>query len=124
MPPEEGGFSFIVPFNGTITNLSISADLLVASVASINVTPLVYTFTVFRSASSPNNGTAHISTPYVTTPLNSSVLFGGPGNIVVAGTFYSASNISTSPLAVSAGDRIGVRITAAKRNRALHEIKQ
>ena len=36
MPPEAGGFAFPIPFAGTVQNLQISADLLVASVASIN----------------------------------------------------------------------------------------
>lgn len=114
MPPNAGGFSFIVPFNGTISNLSISADLLVASVASINVTPLVYNFTLFRSASSPNNGIAHLSTPYVTIPFTSTLTFGGPGNTLFAGTFYSATNINTGSIVVTAGDRIGVRIRTAQ----------
>jgi hypothetical protein len=110
MPPEAGGFAFAIPFSGTIQNLQISTDLLVASVSSINVTPLTYHFQVFHAPSVPNNGISHISSPYVTTTLTSSVTIGGPGNPVVAGTFYSATNINLGSLAVSAGDRIGVRI--------------
>ena len=39
-PPEAGGFAFPIPFAGTVQNLQISADLLVASVASINYSVL------------------------------------------------------------------------------------
>jgi len=109
MPPQAGGFAFPVPFDGTVQNLQVSADLLVASVASINVTALTYEFTVFRSPSVPNNGIAHLSSPYVTTPMTSSVTFGFPG-LVVPGEFYSATNFSPAPLVVNAGDRIGIRV--------------
>ncbi len=110
MPPQAGGFAFTIPFSGTIQNLQISADLLVASVASINVTPLTYHFQVFRSPSAPNDGIGHISSPYLTTALSSSVTIGGPGSFVIPGTFYSATSINLGSLVVSAGDRIGVRI--------------
>ncbi|NOU66551.1 hypothetical protein GC096_21135 [Paenibacillus sp. LMG 31461] len=110
MPPEAGGFAFPIPFNGTVHNLQISADLLVASVASINVTPLIYDFTVFRAPSAPNNGVSHIASQYLTTPLTSSLSFGGPGNTVIAGTFYAATNINLGTLGVVVGDRIGIRI--------------
>ncbi|OAS16479.1 hypothetical protein [Paenibacillus oryzisoli] len=110
MPPEAGGFAFPIPFNGTVQNLQISAELLVASVASINVTPLVYDFTVFRAPSAPNNGVSHLASLYLTTPLTSSLSFGGPGNTVIAGNFYAATNINLGSLGVVAGDRIGIRI--------------
>ena len=72
MPPEAGGF-LSVHATGTIENLQVSADLLVASVVSINTLGLQYEFTVFRSPSAPNNGIDHPSSPYVTTPLSTSV---------------------------------------------------
>jgi hypothetical protein len=109
-PPESGGFAFTVPFTGTIQHLQISADLLVASVSSINTIGLLYEFTVFRSPSFPNDGVSHISSPYVTTPLTSSLIFGFPFTSLVPGNFYSATNINLGSLAVTAGDRIGVRI--------------
>ena len=109
-PPEAGGFAFPIPFAGTVQNLQIGADLLVASVASINVTALVYDFTVFVAPSVPNNGISHLSSLYLTTPLTSSVSFGGPGNTVTAGTFNTATNINVGSLIVAAGDRIGIRI--------------
>ncbi|AGF85624.1 hypothetical protein QJ854_gp158 [Moumouvirus goulette] len=113
-PPEAGGFAFPIPFPGTIQNLQVSADLLVASVASINVTPLTYVYTVFRAPSIPNDGTSHIASPYLTTALSTSVTFGGPTNPVIAGTFYAASNINTiDSLIVNTGDRIGIRIRTA-----------
>ena len=93
MPPEAGGFAFPIPFAGTVQNLQISADLLVASVVSINTLGLQYDFTVFRAPSVPNNGIDHISSPYVTTPLTSSVRFGFPNNVITAGTFRTATNI-------------------------------
>jgi hypothetical protein len=110
MPPEAGGFAFTVPFNGTISNLQISTDLLVASVAAINVVGLQYDFTVFISPSTPNNGIDHVSSNYVTTALTSSVRFGFPNTVLTPSTFRSATNINTGSIVVSAGDRIGVRI--------------
>lgn len=110
MPPQAGGFAFPIPANGTVQNLQISADLLVASVASINVTPLTYHFTVFLAPSAPNSGVSHLASNYVTTPFTASVTFGGPANPVVAGLFYAATNIALGPLNVSTGDRIGIRI--------------
>ena len=110
MPPEAGGFSFPVPFSGTIQNLQVSADLLVASVVSINTLGLQYDFEVFVAPSAPNNGIDHLSSPYVTTPLTTSVRFGFPNNVVTAGTFRSATNINTGAITVNAGDRVGVRV--------------
>ena len=111
MPPEAGGFSFPVPFAGTIQDLQISADLLVVSVSLINVIGLQYDFTVFRAPSVPNNGIDHISSAYVTTPLTSSVRFGFPNTVITAGTFRTATNVNLgAPLVVAAGDRIGVRV--------------
>jgi hypothetical protein len=115
MPPEAGGFSFPIPFAGTIQDLQISADLLVASVTSINVVGLQYDFTVFRAPSVPNNGIDHLSSAYVTTPLTSSVRFGFPNNVITAGTFRTATNANlATPLVVAAGDRIGVRIRTSQ----------
>jgi hypothetical protein len=110
MPPEMGGFSFTVPFAGTIKNLQVSADLLLASVAFINTMGLVYDFTVFTSPTSVNNGTDFLTSPYVSTALTTSLRFGFPNSVAVAGTFRSATNINTGSLNVNAGDRIGIRV--------------
>ena len=111
MPPEAGGFSFPVPFAGTIQDLQISADLLVASVVSINTLGLKYDFTVFRAPSVPNNGIDHLTSGYVTTPLSSSIRFGFPNTVITAGTFRTATNANlATPLVVAAGDRIGIRV--------------
>jgi hypothetical protein len=111
MPPEAAGFSFPVPFAGTIQDLQVSADMLVASVVSINTLGLQYDFTVFRASSVPNNGIDHLASPYVTTPLSSSLRFGFPNTVITAGTFRSATNANLgTPLMVAAGDRIGVRV--------------
>jgi hypothetical protein len=110
MPPEAGGFAIPIPFDGTLQNLRISADLLVASVVSINTTGLQYDFTVFRSPGPPGNGIDALASPYVTTALTSSLRFGFPNNVITAGTFRSATNINVGSLAVSAGDRIGIRV--------------
>jgi hypothetical protein len=111
MPPNNGGFSVSIPIDGTLSNLQISADLLVASVASINTTPLIYEFTVFVAASTPNDGTAHISTPYTTTLLSDSLTFGGESTPVTPGNFYTATKLNVpGSLLVSAGDRIGIRV--------------
>ena len=110
-PPEAGGFAFPIPYAGTIQNLQISADLLVASVVSINTLGLQYDFTVFLAPSVPNNGIDHLSSSYVTTPLTSSIRFGFPNNVITAGTFRTATNINVAgSLVVAAGDRIGIRI--------------
>jgi hypothetical protein len=108
-PPQAAGFAFPIPANGTVQNLQISADLLVASVTSINITGLQYDFTVFRASSNPN-GIDQIASSYVTTPLTSSIRFGSPSSIVTAGTFRTATNINLGVLPVAAGDRIGVRV--------------
>ncbi|WP_277987047.1 hypothetical protein [Pseudolysobacter antarcticus] len=111
MPPEAAGFAFPIPFAGTVQNLQVSADLLVASVVSINVVGLQYDFTVFLAPAVANNGMDHLAASYVTTPLSSSLRFGFPNTIVTAGTFRSATNINTGTvLTVAAGDRIGIRI--------------
>ena len=110
MPPEPGGFAFPVPFAGTISNLQISADLLVASASAINTIGLQYDFQVFRAPSSPNNGIDHLSAPYTTTPLTGSLRFGAPNTVVIPGTFRTATNHIGGSLVVAAGDRIGIRV--------------
>jgi len=110
MPPQAGGFAFPIPFDGTVQNLQISADLLVASIASINTLGLQYDFTVFVAHSVPNDGIDHIASGYVTTPLTSSVRFGFPNNTITAGTFRAATNLNLGSLVVFAGDRLGIRI--------------
>lgn len=110
-PPQAGGFSFAVPADGTLQNLQVSADLLVSSPFSINTIGLQYEFTVIRSPSNPNNGIGHIASPYLSTPLTSSLQFGFPNQVIVPGTFYAATNLNNlGSLAVSAGDRIGIRV--------------
>ncbi len=111
MPPEAGGFSFPIPASGTIHDLQISADMLVASVVSINTLGLKYDFTVFRSPSVTNDGIDHLSSPYLTTPLTESLRFGSPNSIITPGTFRTATKINIpGSLAVVAGDRIGIRV--------------
>ena len=103
--------AFPIGCPGIIRDVQISTDLLVEYVASINVTALVYDFQVFLAPSAPNAGVAHLSSPYVTTPLVASVSFGGPSNILTAGNFYTATNINIAgTLVVTSGDRIGVRV--------------
>jgi len=113
-PPDAGGFAFPVPFSGTIQNLQVSADLLVASVTSINTVGLQYDFTVFVAPSVPNNGIDHLSSPYVTTALTASVRFGPPNSVITAGTFRTSTNINTGSITVNAGDRIGVRVRTSQ----------
>ncbi|WP_146147638.1 hypothetical protein [Brevibacillus brevis] len=114
MPPEAGGFAFPIPSAGIVSNLQISADLLVAAVTSINTLGLQYDFTVFRSPSVPNNGIDHPTSPYVTTPLTSSVRFGFPNNVITPGIpngFRTATNKNdVVSLVVAEGDRIGIRV--------------
>jgi hypothetical protein len=111
MPPQAVGFAFPIPFDGTVQNLQISADLLVASVAFINTVGLQYDFTVFRAPSATNAGIYQLAAPYVTTPLTSSINFAFPYGTVVAGNFYNATNLNVGgSLVVAAGDRIGIRI--------------
>ena len=126
MPPEVAGFSFPIPFAGTIQDLQISADLLVASVVSINTLGLQYDFTVFRAPSVPNLGIDHPASAYVTTPLTSSIRFGFPNTVVTAGTFRTATNANLgAPLVVAAGDRIGIRVrTNAATDPAASDVTQ
>ena len=107
-PAEAAGFSIPIPFAGTVQNLQVSADLLVASIAFINTTRLTYVFTVFVAPSVANNGTAHLASPYLTAPLSSSITFGSSS--LSPGNFYAATNINPGSLVVNAGDRIGVRV--------------
>jgi len=107
-PPEAGGFAFPIPFSGTLRNLEISCDLLLASIATIPTVGLIYDFTVFLAPSSTNLGVAHVASNYVTTGLTGSLTF--PIGPYVAGTFYSATNILGGTLNVFAGDRVGIRI--------------
>ena len=109
-PPEAGGFAFPVHTAGTIGDLQVSVDLLVASVVSINTLGLQYEFTVFRAPSVPNNGVDHLAAPFVTTLLTTSVRFGFPNNVITAGTFRSATNLNLGTISVAAGDRIGIRV--------------
>lgn len=93
--------------------MEVSCDLLAASVASINVTPLQYDFELFLAPSVPNDGTAHVASSFVTVPgFESTLTFGGPAAPVpiVAGTFYAATNLALVTMNVVAGDRIGIRI--------------
>lgn len=112
---QAAGFSFPIPFDGTVENLQVSADLFfTGDVNPVNVGHLVYTFTVFRSPSVPNDGTSHVASPYVTTALSESLVFGGPSNPVVTANFYAASKLNIGgSLVVNAGDRIGIRVRPA-----------
>jgi hypothetical protein len=109
MPPEAGGFAFPIPFAGTVQDLQISVDLLVASVVSINTLGLQYDFTVFRAPSVPNNGIDHSSSPYVTTPLTSSVRFGFPNTVIIPGNssgFRTSTNINVGGSLVFVKERL------------------
>jgi hypothetical protein len=110
MPPEAGGFAFPIPSSGTIQNLQVSADLLVASAVAINTLGLQYDFTVFVAPSLPNDGVDHSSSPYVTAPLTTSVRFGFPNTVVTPGTFRTSTNINSGAIIVNPGDRVGVRV--------------
>ena len=110
MPPEAGGFAFPIPSSGTIQNLQVSADLLVASAVAINTLGLQYDFTVFVASSLPNDGVDHSSSPYVTAPLTTSVRFGFPNTVVTPGTFRTSTNINAGAIIVNPGDRVGVRV--------------
>jgi len=111
VPPIPAGFSFPVPFDGTVQNLQISADLFTAAnVAAINAIGLQYDFTVFRSPTLNNDGIDHPASPYTTTALTSSVRFGFPNTTVSPNEFRAATNLNTDSLVVAAGDRIGVRV--------------
>ncbi|MEP6795324.1 MAG: hypothetical protein ABJB16_13425 [Saprospiraceae bacterium] len=110
MPPEAGGFSFVVPFNGTIKNLEVGTDLFVNTPFNINFIGLQYDFTVLVSSSTPNNGIDHPASSYATTSLTTSVRFGFPNTNIIPATFRAATNINTGSITVNAGDRIGIRI--------------
>jgi hypothetical protein len=110
-PSEAGGFSFPIPFNGTISNLQVSTDLFAISTSLLNTTGLQYDFTVFVSTSTPNTGTDHLASSYVTTALTAATPFGGlVGTTIVSSTYRSCTNINTGSIAVSAGSRVGVRV--------------
>ena len=97
--------------------LQISADLLVASIVSINTLGLQYDFTVFRSPSAFSNGIDHLASSYATTPITSSIRFGFPNSVVTAGTFRAATNINPGSLPVS---RLSARMRMGRpRSRSL-----
>lgn len=109
IPTEAGGFAFPIPFSGAVLNLQVSCDL-----RAVSTTPVMtgtYIFTVFVSPSSPNNGTNHVASPYVTTAFTSSVTFTG----ITGGAtnFQAATNLNVGFLLVTQGDRVGIRIRAA-----------
>lgn len=113
VPPQAGGYALPIAFNGVVQNLQISVDLQVSGTGFINTNTLVYVFSVFRSPSIPNNGTAHLAAQYLTTALTATVSFGGPNSPIgplQAGVYYAATNLNLALLNVSAGDRIGVRV--------------
>jgi hypothetical protein len=110
LPPEAAGFAFPVHTDGTIGNLQVSVDLLIASVVAINTIGLQYEFTVFRAPSVANDGIDHLAAPFVTTPLTTSVRFGFPNTVITPGTFRSATNLNLGTISVAAGDRIGIRV--------------
>lgn len=106
---ESAATAFPVPFDGTVQNLQISADLITTNeLGSINTVPVEYVFTVYIAPSFPNDGLSHVASPYVNTVLTSSLIIGGPLNPVSPGTSYAATNINLGSLAVSAADRIGI----------------
>jgi len=96
-----------VPFNGTVQNLEVSCDVLFTGITTVSP-DLIYDFTVLVSSSSPNSGTMHVTSPYVTTSLVSSVTF--TGTVISDTVSYSATNINLDSLVVTAGDRIAIRV--------------
>lgn len=109
-PPQAGGFSFPVPFGGTVGTLQVSVDLRTTSETAINTTGLQYEFTVYLASSDPNNGVDHPSSRYEVTPLVAAVRFGAPNTTIGAGFFRTATNLSQNSIPVSAGDRIVLRV--------------
>ena len=120
-PTQSGAFSFPVPFDGTIQNLQVSADITLVSTVLINTAPLTYNFVVFSSPNTGNdNGSDQPSSQiaYTDTSLTTSVTFGGnPLNPIVilppATLAYRKSTNITSSLDiinVTAGTRVGIRV--------------
>lgn len=108
-----GGFAFPVPFNGSISNLVVTADILTNDdTLDINQTPLVLVFTVFISAAITLNGGQGSLPTYNSTLLSSSLIFAVP--FVAQDTYYSAGNISTIVVSVNAGDRVEVQVQATE----------
>jgi hypothetical protein len=110
MAPQAGGFSFPIPVTGTIQSLQVSVDLFAASAVAINTVGLQYDFTVFVAPSSPDSGVDHLASPYVSTPLTSSVRFGFPNTVITPGTFRAATNLNPGSIVVHPGDRVGIRV--------------
>ena len=110
VPAEVSGYAFPIPFDGTLQNLQVSADLFALAVASLNTVGLTYNFDVLIAPSTPNNGIDHIAADYATTALTASVTFGFPNTTIVISTFRAASNISTGPISVQVGDRVAIRV--------------
>jgi hypothetical protein len=111
VPSEPGGYSFPIPFAGTISNLQVSTDLFAITTSLLNTTGLQYDFTVFVSPSATNNGIDHSASAYVTTALTIPTAFGGlAGTTIIGSTYRSCTNLNTGSISVNAGDRVGVRV--------------
>jgi hypothetical protein len=113
LPPEAGGFAFPIPSQRTFTTLTVSADLLATTAASINSIGLQYDFSVFVSAAPNLLGNDGTTIPYTTTLATAPVKFGFlAGTTVTPGTYRTSVNVVTitPPLVVSAGTRMGVRV--------------
>jgi hypothetical protein len=105
------GFAFPVPAAGTISELTVSADVLLSVI--IGIPALTYIFDVMKSTSQPNPNTGfdHDLNLYETTGLSTTVTFGisdaGP---LISNSARSASNINPGSISVAAGDRIAIYV--------------
>jgi hypothetical protein len=86
--------------------MEISGDILTALVLTPQT--VTYTFTVYRSTST-NSGSSAVANAFVATSLSGAITFTLSANA----TSYTASNLITGPLAVSAGDRLALVVTAS-----------
>ena len=101
-------YAFYIPKDGNITYLCSSLDIGTGSIGLTN--GLVYTFYLYKSTSSNTGGTLATSNSYTEIGQQSMTL--GALSASLYKTFTKCSTFST-PLAVSAGDRIVPALRAA-----------
>jgi hypothetical protein len=117
-PTAGNGFSFPLPYNCSISNLQVSADLLAVTPNLINDTGLRYIFEVWYAPfNTLNDGTDQNANTYAYLGYRCDVHFGNDNDIparstvISPNTYRSCTNKNaTTIVSATIGTRIGIRI--------------